>query len=78
MGQGNQKSLWVGLASLSVPLLVVAGERDTKYVGIARRIAALLSGAALEVVPDAGHDIVGENQATLAAMLVRFWSDIEH
>jgi pimeloyl-ACP methyl ester carboxylesterase len=39
-----------------VPLLVLAGGRDTKFVGIGARLADEVGAAAtFEVVPDAGH-----------------------
>lgn len=55
LGQGAQPSLWKDLASLRMPALLVVGERDAKYLGIARRMQALVPHAELVVVPRAGH-----------------------
>ncbi|MEO5899995.1 MAG: alpha/beta fold hydrolase, partial [Ilumatobacteraceae bacterium] len=40
-GTGAQVSLWSRLAQLAMPVLVMAGERDTKYVDIGRQLASL-------------------------------------
>lgn len=45
-----------GLDRISVPTMVVVGEDDTLTpVAAARQIAEAISGARLEIVPDAGH-----------------------
>lgn len=54
-GTGSQTPLWEVLPTIRVPVLVVAGERDDKFVGIARRMAETLPDATLAVVPEAGH-----------------------
>jgi len=55
-GTGTQEPLWDQLDRLSMPVLVVAGELDEKYVQLARRlVAGIGSGARLAVVPGAGH-----------------------
>jgi 2-succinyl-6-hydroxy-2,4-cyclohexadiene-1-carboxylate synthase len=50
---------WAGtedrLAGLSVPLLLIYGELDAMVAKQMARMAELIPGAALEVVPDAGH-----------------------
>jgi 2-succinyl-6-hydroxy-2,4-cyclohexadiene-1-carboxylate synthase len=55
-GTGSQRPLWSQLSQLTMPVLVVAGERDDSYVAQGRRLAESIgSNAALAVVPDAGH-----------------------
>jgi 2-succinyl-6-hydroxy-2,4-cyclohexadiene-1-carboxylate synthase len=55
-GAGTQEPLWNRLNDLSMPVLVVAGELDSKYVGLADRMAAGIGPEArLEVIPGAGH-----------------------
>jgi 2-succinyl-6-hydroxy-2,4-cyclohexadiene-1-carboxylate synthase len=55
-GAGTQEPLWSRLNDLSMPVLVIAGELDSKYVGLADRIAAGIGpDARLEVIPGAGH-----------------------
>lgn len=56
-GAGSQAPLWNRLGALSrVPVLVVAGERDQKYVDLGRRLVESIGdGASLHVVEGAGH-----------------------
>jgi 2-succinyl-6-hydroxy-2,4-cyclohexadiene-1-carboxylate synthase len=55
LGQGSQPSLWDELPRLRVPTLLIAGERDEKYVAIARRMQERLPRAELQIVRGAGH-----------------------
>lgn len=43
------------LRAVSVPALVIHGERDLLPVSVAREIVTTLGNARLEVIPDAGH-----------------------
>lgn len=55
-GTGTQQPLWDRLAELEMPVLVVAGARDRKYVGLAERLAGSIGpNASLAVIPAAGH-----------------------
>jgi 2-succinyl-6-hydroxy-2,4-cyclohexadiene-1-carboxylate synthase len=56
LGTGTQEPLWNRLPELHMPVLVLAGGRDKKYVEIGRRTAAAVGdNARFAVVPDAGH-----------------------
>lgn len=57
MGTGAQPSLWPRLAELAIPVLLLAGELDHKFVAIGQRMAKLIPSAQLIVVPKAGHTI---------------------
>jgi 2-succinyl-6-hydroxy-2,4-cyclohexadiene-1-carboxylate synthase len=55
-GAGAQEPLWDQLGELAMPVLVVAGALDVKYVNQAGRlVAAIGSNAELAVLPGAGH-----------------------
>lgn len=54
-GTGGMPSTWDALRGTRVPVHVLVGGRDGKYVGLARRIEAEVSGAAVRMVPDVGH-----------------------
>jgi len=54
-GTGAQASLWPGLAELAMPVLVMAGERDTKYVEIGRRLASQVRDGTFATIADADH-----------------------
>ena len=56
-GAGSQPSLWNELFELRIPTLVVAGESDEKFVGIARRMAGLSPEVRFALVPGAGHNV---------------------
>lgn len=66
-------SLWNRLGELTLPVLVLAGEADAKFVTLARRLAAEIGASAtLAVVPGAGHAAhLEQPDAFLAA--VRPW-----
>jgi proline iminopeptidase len=52
-GQGYD---WTALLrAVSVPTLVIHGDRDLLPVSVAREIVATLGNARLEIIPDAGH-----------------------
>lgn len=55
-GTGAQEPLWDHLSSLAMPVLVVAGERDGRFLETGRRMVATIgANASLAVVPGAGH-----------------------
>lgn len=55
-GTGTQEPLWDRLRALSMPVLVLAGERDGKFRALADRLAAAIgANAEVAVVPGAGH-----------------------
>src|SRR5919204_3953194 len=55
IGTGVMTPLWDRLGELSMPVVLMAGERDAKFVAIAERMAAAIPRAELVVVPGAGH-----------------------
>ena len=57
MGQGAQPSYWDRLHEIEVPVLLMAGALDRKFVGIAGQMGVRIAGAELSVVPDAGHAV---------------------
>ena len=70
IGSGAMAPLWARLHELAaLPVTVLAGERDPKYVQLGARLAAALPRGALEVVPDAGHALPLEAPAAVAAAL---------
>jgi len=63
MGTGAQPSLWDALPNLPMPVELIVGEHDAKFVDIARKMAALIPKAAITIAPNAGHTVHLENQA---------------
>jgi 2-succinyl-6-hydroxy-2,4-cyclohexadiene-1-carboxylate synthase len=73
LGTGTQEPLWDRLDELRRPALLVAGERDPKFAGIARDMAAAIGPAArVELVPGAGHAVHLERPAGTAALVEEF------
>jgi 2-succinyl-6-hydroxy-2,4-cyclohexadiene-1-carboxylate synthase len=70
IGTGVMAPLWERLGELELPVAVLAGERDEKFVAIARRLAAGLPRATLTIVPGAGHALALEAPVAVAAAIV--------
>jgi 2-succinyl-6-hydroxy-2,4-cyclohexadiene-1-carboxylate synthase len=69
IGTGAMAPLWGRLSELAMPAVVLAGERDAKFVELGRRLAEGLPDAALTIVPGAGHALALEAPAAVAAAL---------
>ena len=54
-GTGTMPSCWHQLSRIRVPVLIMVGSEDGKYVDIARRMADQLPSSSLAIVPSAGH-----------------------
>jgi 2-succinyl-6-hydroxy-2,4-cyclohexadiene-1-carboxylate synthase len=57
MGTGVQPSLWPELGDIQAGTLLLAGELDTKFVAVNRRMAERLPIARLAIIPGSGHTI---------------------
>ena len=69
LGTGVMPPLWGRLGELSIPVVLVAGERDAKFRAIAERMAAALPDARVEVVAGAGHAVQLERPEAVAALV---------
>lgn len=56
-GVGVQPSLHARLPTLRIPVLLIAGELDTKFTAIARSMSRALLHSHLYIVPAAGHAV---------------------
>jgi len=68
-GTGTQEPLWPRLGEITVPVLLVAGADDPKFVAAAERMAALLPRPTLAVIPGAGHTVHLERPDAFTAVL---------
>jgi 2-succinyl-6-hydroxy-2,4-cyclohexadiene-1-carboxylate synthase len=68
-GTGTQAPLWSRLAELTMPVTLLAGEHDEKFVLLAERMAERIPGATLHVVPRAGHAVHLERPHVVLAVL---------
>ncbi len=71
-GQGATTPMWDSLAHCTTPVLAMAGTRDTKFVALARRIAALSTTGRLALIADAGHSAHLE-QPDAVAQEIGYW-----
>lgn len=70
IGTGVMAPLWDRLGVLDMPAVVVAGERDPKFVALGCRLAEALPHAIRRVVSDAGHALPLEAPATVAKVIL--------
>lgn len=68
IGTGEMWPLWQRLAELTMPVAVVAGERDVKFCELGRRMVSLLPDADLRIVPG-GHRLPYERPDAILAAL---------
>ena len=71
-GTGTMAPAWERLGTIGVPVLLVAGSLDTKFVALAERMAAALPCAELAIVEGAGHTVHLEQPATFLDVLTRW------
>ncbi len=69
-GTGTQTPLWTRLGELTMPVLIVTGEHDTKFAEIGRRMADSITDASLVVIEGAGHAVHLERPAQTCAAIV--------
>ena len=75
-GTGTQAPLWGRLSELTVPVLVITGERDAKFADFGRRLVASVSGTATHVViEDADHAPHLQHPAEVTAAVRAFLAD---
>lgn len=71
-GTGTQEPLWDRLSELTMPVLLVAGAQDHKFVALAERLGEGIPHAELVVVEGAGHTVHLERPDEFAALLTRW------
>ncbi len=69
IGTGAMAPLWKRLGELTMPVAVLAGALDRRYVALGERLADGLGRATLTVVPDAGHGLALEAPVAVAAAI---------
>jgi 2-succinyl-6-hydroxy-2,4-cyclohexadiene-1-carboxylate synthase len=69
LGTGVMTPLWDRLGELRMPVAVLAGEHDAKFVALARRLVKALPRGSLTIVPGAGHALPLEAPAAVAAAI---------
>lgn len=75
-GSGGLEPVWHRLGEIDVPALVLCGTEDARFVKQAPRMAAALPRSRLELIEGAGHPVVRQKPAELAAAVERFFADL--
>jgi 2-succinyl-6-hydroxy-2,4-cyclohexadiene-1-carboxylate synthase len=70
LGTGALPPVWERLGELTMPVMLLAGERDEKFRRIAGEMAARLPSATVAVVSGAGHAVHLEAPAAVADLLL--------
>ncbi|HXA31234.1 MAG TPA: alpha/beta fold hydrolase [Acidimicrobiales bacterium] len=69
-GTGTQQSSWDDLPSLEMPVLVITGERDSKFTTLGERmVQAIGDNAVHAVVPGVGHTAHLEDPGRVTALV---------
>ena len=72
LSTGYQPSLWSKLQENVVPLLLLVGELDQKFISINTEMVSLCKFAQLEIVKNCGHNIHFENATLFVETIGRF------
>lgn len=72
MGQGVQPVYEKRLGEIRMPVLVLVGESDPKYVEVGERIVEHVERGSLIVVEGTGHPLIGEDPERVAGEVERF------
>jgi 2-succinyl-6-hydroxy-2,4-cyclohexadiene-1-carboxylate synthase len=75
-GQGVMPAVWDRLPELELPVLLLAGALDEKYVAAGERMASLLPNGAFAAVPAAGHAPQLEQPQAVAGEIDSFYRDL--
>ena len=69
LGAGAMEPLWDRLGELDVPVTLVVGERDEKFVAIAHAMTDRIADAEIVVVDGVGHAVYLERPEAVAELL---------
>jgi 2-succinyl-6-hydroxy-2,4-cyclohexadiene-1-carboxylate synthase len=69
LGTGALPSLWERLGELTMPVVLVVGERDQKFRAVAGEMAAAIAECEVVAVPSAGHAVHLEAPQAVAQVI---------
>ena len=75
-GTGSQAPLWDKISALRLPVLVIAGSRDTKFTTIGQRMVETIGSNARFVSVEGGHAVHLENPDVTAALVTSWGSQL--
>lgn len=77
MGTGQMPPLWEALPKLKMPVKLIAGELDSKFLAINHEMQALIPNASLSVIPSAGHATHIEQSLAFIEVLQNFMATLK-
>lgn len=77
LGTGAMPPVWNALRSIRSPILSLAGEQDSRYVDIGRRIQESAHDGRFYAVEDAGHVAHYENPTQVCHLIAQFLQHCE-
>src|SRR5690625_1694373 len=72
MGTGSQPSWWDHLHQLHIPVLLIVGEQDEKFVQLNKEMKAALENGKVAIVSQAGHAVHVEQMEKFDNIVVEF------
>lgn len=72
LGTGTQPALHDRLATLDIPILLIAGELDSKFCEIARSMDHQFPQSQLHIVPGVGHTVHLEQPEIFVSLVTQF------
>lgn len=72
LGTGNQPSLWEELPQNQIPVLLLVGQADSKYIEINQEMANLCPAMIPNIIPHSGHNIHLENVSAWVNAILEF------
>lgn len=72
LGTGTMPSVWHRLKQLAIPTLLVTGEQDLKFTGIAQRMVSQIPGSEHAIIKDSGHSACFEQPSAFTEQLEAF------
>lgn len=73
-GTGTQAPLWSQLPSVTIPVLIIVGEKDQKFLDIGKRMASLFPQCELNVMTGVGHSAHAEDPAQFGRIFATWLS----
>ncbi|MFC3418469.1 2-succinyl-6-hydroxy-2,4-cyclohexadiene-1-carboxylate synthase [Salinicoccus hispanicus] len=71
-GTGVQTAYWDRLHTIKMPVLLIAGENDSKFISINSRMAEMLPDARFEIIEGAGHNVHMESPEKFGTIMIDF------
>lgn len=75
-GTGSMSSLWKEISTLKIPVLLISGELDTKFIDINKRMSELIPNSELINVKNAGHNVHLEEPNVFCHLLKSFFHQL--